>query len=93
MPSVGLPLTFICDMAYPSSASRRYTQYAHIAGSGYDYASAINLKNEWERELGLPISGPEENLYDAGDASSQARIKGGMDKMGVWVDTVCYSFD
>ena len=27
-------------------------------------------------------------MYDAGDASSQARIKSGMSKMGVWVDTV-----
>jgi len=71
-----------------TSASRRYTTHAHPAGSGYDYASAINLKNEWERALGLPVSGPEDYLYDAGDSSSQARIHSGMEKMGVWIDTV-----
>lgn len=77
-----------CLLLSQRSASHRYTNYAHPAGSGYDYASAINLKSEWERELGLPVSGPEEYLYDAGDSSSQARIYKGMDKMGVWIDTV-----
>lgn len=69
-------------------ALERYTAYAHPAGSGYDFLSALNLKNEWERELGLRVSGPEDNLYDAGSAASQARILDGMDKAGVWVDTV-----
>ncbi|WVQ72430.1 hypothetical protein IAR50_001982 [Cryptococcus sp. DSM 104548] len=70
-----------------AAASRRYTSYAHPAGSGYDLVSALNLKNEWERELGLRVSGPEEYIYDAGSAESQARVKGGMDKLGVWIDT------
>ncbi|WWD17285.1 hypothetical protein CI109_101725 [Kwoniella shandongensis] len=70
-----------------AAASQRYTSTAHIAGSGWDFVSAINLKNEWERELGLRISGPEEHLYEAGSRESQSRIKGGMDKIGVWVDT------
>lgn len=69
-------------------ALERYTSYAHPAGSGFDFLSALNLKNEWERELGLRVSGPEDNLYDAGSAASQARILDGMDKAGVWVDTV-----
>ncbi|ODN82116.1 hypothetical protein L202_02423 [Cryptococcus amylolentus CBS 6039] len=70
-----------------AAASRRYTSYAHPAGSGWDLVSALNLKNEWEKELGLRSSGPEEFIYDAGSTESQARIKGGMDKLGVWVDT------
>ncbi|WVQ80772.1 hypothetical protein IAT38_002877 [Cryptococcus sp. DSM 104549] len=70
-----------------SAALRRYTSYAHPAGSGYDFVSALNLKNEWERELGLPVSGPEENLFDAGSPESQSRVRNGMNKLGVWVDT------
>ncbi|KAK8864419.1 hypothetical protein IAR55_001667 [Kwoniella newhampshirensis] len=70
-----------------SEALRRYTSYAHPAGSGWDFVSAVNLKNEWEQALGLRSSGPEEHLYDAGSHESQQRIKGGMDKMGVWIDT------
>ncbi|ORY34010.1 hypothetical protein BCR39DRAFT_518112 [Naematelia encephala] len=69
------------------AASRRYTSYAHPAGSGFDFVSAINLKNEWEVALGLPPSGPEDHLYDAGSAPSQARILDGMHKIGVWIDT------
>jgi N-acetylated-alpha-linked acidic dipeptidase len=71
-----------------NSASHRFTSYAHPAGSGYDFVSALNLKNEWERELGLRVSGPEEHLYDAGSPESQERIKDGMDRLGVWIDTV-----
>lgn len=70
------------------SALKRYTAYAHPAGSGFDYASAINLKNEWEEALGLPISGPEGNIYEAGSSESQLRVLGGMTKAGVWIDTV-----
>lgn len=67
---------------------KRYTGYAHPAGSGYDYASALTLKNDWEKELGLRVSGPQEFIYDAGSPESQARVKNGMDKLGVWIDTV-----
>ncbi|WVR07065.1 hypothetical protein IAU60_004104 [Kwoniella sp. DSM 27419] len=70
-----------------AAASRRYTAYAHPAGSGYDLYSALNLKNEWERELGLRQSGTDEFVFDAGSPGSQARIRGGLDKIGVWVDT------
>ncbi|AAW40887.2 protein-vacuolar targeting-related protein, putative [Cryptococcus deneoformans JEC21] len=70
-----------------AAASKRYTGYAHPAGSGYDYASALTLKNEWEKELGLRVSGPQEFIYDAGSPESQARVKNGMDKLGVWIDT------
>lgn len=73
---------------YVRRASRRYTAYAHPAGSGFDFLSAVNLKGEWERELGVTISGPEDHLYDAGSHDSQARIRDGMGKMGVWIDTV-----
>lgn len=67
---------------------KRYTGYAHPAGSGYDYASALTLKNDWENELGLRVSGPLEFIYDAGSPESQARVRNGMDKLGVWIDTV-----
>lgn len=66
----------------------RYTRNAHPAGSGFDLALALAVKNEWETALGLPSSGPEEHLYEAGSAESQARIHNGMGKMGVWMDTV-----
>lgn len=68
-------------------ASTRYTSHAHPAGSGWDMVSALVVKNDWERELGLRVSGPEEYIFDAGSVQSQKRIKGGMDKLGVWIDT------
>ncbi|KIR33868.1 membrane protein [Cryptococcus deuterogattii MMRL2647] len=70
-----------------AAALKRYTGYAHPAGSGYDYASALTLKNDWEKELGLRVSGPLEFIYDAGSPESQARVRNGMDKLGVWIDT------
>ncbi|OCF36828.1 membrane protein [Kwoniella heveanensis BCC8398] len=70
-----------------AAASRRYTAYAHPAGSGYDFYSALNLKNEWERQLGLRVSGADEFVFDAGTPESQERVRNGMDKLGVWVDT------
>nr|KIR50369.1 membrane protein [Cryptococcus bacillisporus CA1280] len=70
-----------------AKALKRYTGYAHPAGSGYDYASALTLKNDWEKELGLRVSGPLEFIYDAGSPESQARVRNGMDKLGVWIDT------
>ncbi|WWC70018.1 uncharacterized protein I206_103962 [Kwoniella pini CBS 10737] len=69
-----------------AAASERYTSYPHRAGSGYDLYSALTLKNEWERELGLKVSGADENVYEAGSAESQNRIRG-EDELGVWVDT------
>jgi N-acetylated-alpha-linked acidic dipeptidase len=50
--------------------------------------SALNLKNEWEHALGLPTTGPLDALYEAGSSESQARVLSGMNKMGVWIDTV-----
>ncbi|WRT66400.1 uncharacterized protein IL334_003356 [Kwoniella shivajii] len=70
-----------------AAASERYTAHPHRAGSGYDLYSALTLKNEWERELGLRVSGADEYIYDAGSTNSQKRIRGGVDKLGVWVDT------
>ncbi|WVF71481.1 hypothetical protein IAT40_006287 [Kwoniella sp. CBS 6097] len=70
-----------------AAASRRYTSYAHPAGSGFDLYSALNLKSEWERQLGLRVSGADEFVFEAGSPESQERIRNGMDKLGVWVDT------
>ncbi|KAK6910065.1 membrane protein [Kwoniella mangroviensis CBS 10435] len=70
-----------------AAASERYTSYAHPAGSGYDLYSALALKNEWEKELGLRVSGANEFVYEAGSAESQSRIRNGADQLGVWVDT------
>ncbi|WVW83943.1 hypothetical protein I302_105966 [Kwoniella bestiolae CBS 10118] len=70
-----------------AAASERYTSYPHRAGSGYDLYSALTLKNEWEKELGLRVSGANEFVYEAGSRESQSRIRGGADKLGVWVDT------
>ena len=70
------------------SALRRYTKASHIAGNGQDKLDALNLKNEWERLLGVPVSGPEEKVYEAGSVESQQSVRGGMNKLDVWVDTV-----
>lgn len=66
----------------------KYTSMPHPAGSGFDYITALQVKSEWERSLGLPTSGSDENIYEAGSSDSQARVYSGMDQMGVWIDTV-----
>lgn len=73
-----------------SSASRRYTAHPHIAGSGFDYITAVQVKNDWEQALGLPLSGIDENFYESGSAESQDRVYGGMEKLGVWIDTASH---
>lgn len=70
------------------STSRKYTSHAHIAGSGWDYLSALQVKAEWEAALGLDVSGPEENVLEAGSGESRARVQDSRGKIGVWVDTV-----
>jgi hypothetical protein len=69
--------------------ARKYTASPHPAGSGFDYITALHVKSEWERSLGLALSGSDENIYEAGSPESQGRVYDGMDKMGVWIDTVC----
>ncbi|KAK4687379.1 N-acetylated-alpha-linked acidic dipeptidase, partial [Tremellales sp. Uapishka_1] len=69
------------------ATSKKYASTAHIAGSGFDLVTALNLKAEWEKQLGLKVTGPEENLYESGSAESRGRVLDGMDKAGVWIDT------
>ena len=64
------------------------TAAAHPAGSGFDATTALAVKELWEEALALPVSGPLDHLYMAGSAESQARVRGGMGKMGVWIDQV-----
>jgi N-acetylated-alpha-linked acidic dipeptidase len=68
--------------------ARKYTATPHPAGSGFDYITALQVKSQWERSLGLPTSGSDENIYEAGSAESQSRVYDGMGKLGVWIDTV-----
>lgn len=65
---------------------RKLTSYPHYAGNGFDQITALALKNDWEKALGLPTSGVEEHIYDAGSAKSQERVRG-KPKLGVWIDT------
>lgn len=69
------------------STLRKLTSYPHYAGNGFDQITALALKNDWEKALGLPTSGVEEHIYDAGSAKSQERVRG-KPKLGVWIDTV-----
>lgn len=71
-----------------TSASRRYTSHPHLAGSGFDYITALQVKNDWEAALGLPQTGIDEHFYEAGSAESQSQVYGGMDNLTVWIDTV-----
>jgi hypothetical protein len=56
------------------AASQRYTGTEHMAGSGFDQISAFRLKEEYERLLGIPVTGPFENLFEAGSSESQAMV-------------------
>ena len=69
--------------------ARKYTATPHPAGSGFDYITALQVKSQWERSLGLPTSGSDENIYEAGSSESKSRVYDGMGKLGVWIDTVC----
>ncbi len=62
----------------------------HMAGTGNDHLSALYLKSEYEELLGLPISGPLENVFDAGSVESQDATRGLIeaDEARVWIDTV-----
>lgn len=58
-----------------------------MAGSDGDRSSALLVKRQWERALGLPISKPFEKVYDAGSRESRRQIKGRNGELRVWVDT------
>lgn len=61
-----------------------------MAGTGNDHLSALYLKSEYEQLLGLQVSGPLENIFDAGSEESQSATRGliGTDEARVWIDTV-----
>lgn len=65
----------------------KYTETAHPAGSGFDYITALQVKSQWERSLGLPSSGADEQVFEAGSRESQESILGGMTEASVWIDT------
>lgn len=72
---------------YGCRDARKYTSTAHPAGSGFDYITALQVKSEWERYLGIPITGTDENVYEAGSPESQSSILDGMQDLKVWIDT------
>jgi len=63
---------------------------SHMAGTGEDLVSAINLKAEYEKLLGIPYSAPYDNIWPAGSPENQAAILGlgQKDTPEVWLDTV-----
>lgn len=68
------------------ASSHKYTAHAHPAGSGWDFVTALQVKNDWERALGLPETGPTEKIYEAGSVESQAALRKGKE-LDVWIDT------
>jgi hypothetical protein len=63
----------------------------HMAGTGNDLISAINLKAEYETLLGLPFGAPYEKIYPAGSEENQRMVRGlgEREDVAVWVDEVC----
>lgn len=73
-----------------AAASYRYTKQQHMAGTGNGLLSALLLKSEYERFLGLPVSGPDERVYPAGSPENQAAVRSLVHddlEPSVWVDT------
>ncbi|CDZ97375.1 Transferrin receptor and related proteins containing the protease-associated (PA) domain [Phaffia rhodozyma] len=68
-------------------ASRRYTYQDHKAASGNQHILALRLKQEFEQFFGLPVTGPFENVFDAGSEESQRRIRETQKTPQVWIDT------
>lgn len=68
------------------ASSEKYTAHAHPAGSGWDFVTALQLKNDWERALGLPVTGPTENIFEAGSKESQHALRKDSN-LSVWIDT------
>lgn len=80
----------IPNNASVAAASYRYTKQQHMAGTGNGLLSALLLKSEYERFLGLPVSGPDEKVYPAGSPENQAAVRGLVHddvEPSVWVDT------
>jgi hypothetical protein len=52
--------------------------------------SAINLKAEYEKLLGIPYSAPYDKIWPAGTENNQAAVRGlkERDDPEVWLDTV-----
>jgi hypothetical protein len=61
-----------------------------MAGTGEDLVSALNLKAEYEKLLGIPYSAPYDNIWPAGSRENQEAIRSlsQKDKPEVWLDTV-----
>ncbi|KLT44260.1 Zn-dependent exopeptidase [Cutaneotrichosporon oleaginosum] len=81
---LGVPSNDSC-----AAASERYTAHAHPGGSGWDFVTAQMVKGDWERELGLTASWYDENVFDAGSAESQSRVRDSHKAKDpyVWIDT------
>ena len=62
----------------------------HLAGTGEDLFSALTLKAEYEKFLGIPYSAPYDKIFPAGTPENQEAIRGLKDKdePEVWIDTV-----
>ncbi|GAA5890619.1 hypothetical protein JCM16303_006676 [Sporobolomyces ruberrimus] len=56
--------------------SKSFTRETHIAGTEGDRLSALRVKSQWERLLGIPETGPEENVFDAGTLQDRQALMG-----------------
>ncbi|GAA6011120.1 hypothetical protein JCM10207_005504 [Rhodosporidiobolus poonsookiae] len=58
------------------NASHAYTTQTHVAGTPGDKHVALLLKQQWEALLGLPASGEEKHVWDAGTQEADEALKG-----------------
>lgn len=73
-----LTLYFICS----------YTGIQHVSGTPGDYEIAHVVKQQWEKLLGLPVTGRNTHVYDAGSKQSKRALLSKSDGgVRVWTDT------
>ncbi|KAK9898258.1 Zn-dependent exopeptidase [Cystobasidium minutum MCA 4210] len=70
------------------AASRSYTGFQHVAGTPGGFEVAHLVKQQWEKLLGLPVTGRKTHVFDAGSKQSKRALLSKSDGgVRVWTDT------
>lgn len=80
-------MPFACSYcAIPHALS--YTGIQHVAGTPGDFEVSHVVKQQWEKSLGLPVTGRKQHVYDAGSKQSKRALLSKSDGgVRVWTDT------
>lgn len=64
-----------------------YTGFQHVAGTPGGFEVSHIVKQQWEKLLGLPVTGRKTHVFDAGSKQSKRALLSKSDgKVRVWTD-------